>query len=89
MLHDRGQRHRERFGQLADGHAVVLVQPRQQGPTRGIGKRSKGAVELLIAIVNHVVKYKDALRPVKGASLLFFAALREGAKARQIPVNAR
>ena len=61
MLHDGGERHRERFRQLADGNAVLFVQPRQQGTPGRIGERREHAVErgVLggILILNHGVKY--------------------------------
>ena len=61
MLHDGGQRHLERFRQLADGNAVLFIQSRQQGPPCGIGERGEHAVErgVLggILILNHKVKY--------------------------------
>ena len=44
MLHDGGQRHRERLGQFADRQTIVVAQPRQQRPPGGVGKRSKGAI---------------------------------------------
>ena len=44
VLHDGRQRHRERLRQLADGKAVVVVQPGQQRTPRRVGKRSKSAV---------------------------------------------
>jgi hypothetical protein len=55
MLHDRGQRHRKWLRQLADRDAVSFAKPRQQRPPRRVRHRSKGAVQRLVAILNHVV----------------------------------
>jgi hypothetical protein len=55
MLHDRGQRHRKWPREFAYGHAVLFAKPCQQRATRGIGKRSKGAVQRFAAILNHMV----------------------------------
>jgi hypothetical protein len=55
MLHDRGQRHRKRLRQFADRNAVLFAEPRQQRPPRRIRQRRKGAVEGMIAILNHGV----------------------------------
>jgi hypothetical protein len=55
MLHDRRQRHRKWLRQLADRDAVPLAKPRQQRPTSGVRERGKGAVQHLLAILNHVV----------------------------------
>jgi hypothetical protein len=55
MLHDRGQRHRERLRQLADGNAGLPVKPGQQRAPRSIRKRGEGAVEGVIAMLNHMV----------------------------------
>ena len=45
MLHDRGQRHRERLRQFADRQAVAAAEPRQQRAPGRIGQRGKGAVQ--------------------------------------------
>jgi hypothetical protein len=55
VLHDRGQRHRERLRQLADGQAFAVAKPRQQRPPGRIGQRSKGAVQNFLLILNHTV----------------------------------
>jgi hypothetical protein len=55
MLHDRGQRHRERLRQLTDRKAFTIAEPRQQRAPGRIGKRGKGAVQNLLLILNHVV----------------------------------
>jgi hypothetical protein len=55
MLDDRGQRHHEWLGQLADRDAVSFAEPRQQRPPRRVRERGKGAVQRLLAILNHVV----------------------------------
>ena len=67
MLHDGGQRHRERLGQFADRQTIVVAQPRQQRPPGGVGKRSKGAIEGGITILNHIVKYSNCGRNVNGS----------------------
>jgi hypothetical protein len=55
MLHDRGQRHRKWLRQFTDRNAVSLAEPRQQRAAGRIRKRGKGAVQDLIAILNHMV----------------------------------
>jgi hypothetical protein len=65
MLHDRGQRHRERLRQLAHRNTVPAAEPRQQRPPRRIGERGKGAVEDLVSILNHVVWYNGNEAGVK------------------------
>jgi hypothetical protein len=55
MLHDRGQRHRKWLRQLADRDAVLLAKPGQQRPPRRVRERGKGAVQHLLAILNHMV----------------------------------
>jgi len=55
VLHDRGQRHRERLRQLADRKAFAIAEPRQQRAPGRIGKRGKGTVQNLLLILNHVV----------------------------------
>jgi len=55
MLHDRRQRHRKWLRQLADRDAVLLAKPRQQRPPRRVRERGKGAVQHLLAILNHMV----------------------------------
>jgi len=55
MLHDRRQRHRKWLRQLADRDAVPLAKPRQQRPPGRVRERGKGAVQHLLAILNHVV----------------------------------
>jgi hypothetical protein len=60
MLHDRRERHRERPGELADRNVLALIELRQQGAARRVGKRGKGAVERHLLILNHVVKCRDA-----------------------------
>jgi hypothetical protein len=46
MLHDRGQRHRERLRQFADGKAFTVAEPRQQRAPGRIGQRGKGAIQV-------------------------------------------
>jgi hypothetical protein len=55
MLHDRGQRHRKRLRQFAHRDAVALAEPRHQRPPGRVCQGCKGAVQGLIAILNHVV----------------------------------
>jgi hypothetical protein len=57
MLHHRRQRHRERCRNLGDGQLRLPRQAVDDGAPRRVGERSKGQIELGIAIVNHVVKY--------------------------------
>lgn len=66
MLHDRGQGHRERFRQFADGDAIASFQFGQQRAPRRIGDSGKDAVQLVGRIVNHMVKYKRKRGDVKG-----------------------
>jgi hypothetical protein len=65
VLHDRGQRHRERLRQLADGLIVPLRQLLENGAPRRVCQRRKRAIEPFVVNVNHVVKYRDMGRPVK------------------------
>ena len=69
MFHDRRQRYGERRRQRADGKIRLLGEPRQQGPTRRVGKRGKGAIERGGTKLNHVVKYKAAAIAVKQLQL--------------------
>jgi hypothetical protein len=55
MLHDRRQGHRKGLGQFAHRLAVAREELRQQRAPGGIGERGKGAVQRLIAILNHEV----------------------------------
>jgi hypothetical protein len=55
VLHDRRQRHRKWLRQLAHRDTVSFAKPRQQRPPRRIRERGKGAVQHLLAILNHVV----------------------------------
>ena len=55
VLHDGGQRHRERSSELAHRQLRLLVETRQQGTARRIGKGREGAIERGILIVNHSV----------------------------------
>jgi len=55
MLHDRGQRHRERLRQLADGKAFAIAEPRQQRAAGRVRQRGKGVVENFFLKLNHTV----------------------------------
>jgi hypothetical protein len=55
MLDDRGKRDRKRLRQLADREALAIAEPRQQRAPRRIGKRSEGAVQGFVLILNHTV----------------------------------
>lgn len=57
MFHYRRQRHGKRLGQVADRHAVVFLQARQQSPTGRVGQCGKNPVERLFLILYHIVKY--------------------------------
>ena len=62
MLHHRRQRDRERCGKLvtvSSGLARQAIDDRAPG---GIGERGEGQIELGVAIVNHMVKYRVARR---------------------------
>lgn len=61
MLHEAGQRHRVLLRQFADGVAA-LFQLRQHAPPCAIGQRGEHQIELLIIMLNHVVKYSPAAR---------------------------
>jgi hypothetical protein len=60
MFHDRRQRHVERLRQRAYGKARLVGKPRQQRSARRVGERGKGAVERLLRIPYHQVKYRNA-----------------------------
>lgn len=66
MLHDGGQRNRERLGDLADGDSILLGEPRQNGPAGRVGQSREGRVQCLMPIVNHMVMYMRPMRCVKG-----------------------
>lgn len=66
MFHDRGQRHWERLGNLAHGHPVLFGQPRQDRAAGRVGQGRERGIQFVMSIVNHVVKYIVAARPVKG-----------------------
>ncbi len=57
MLHDRRQRHLERFRESADRHAVFFIEPRQERAPGRVGERREHAVERgafgSILILNH------------------------------------
>jgi hypothetical protein len=55
VLHDRGQRHRERLRQLADRQAFAIAKPRQKRAPGRIGQRGEGAVQIAFLILNHTV----------------------------------
>ena len=41
------------------------AETRQQRAPRRVGQRGKSAIERLVAILNHIVKYKPAITTVK------------------------
>lgn len=53
MLHHRRQRDGEGARQVADRNTVLFDHAGEQGPTCGIRKGGKGAVEVGIFILNH------------------------------------
>jgi hypothetical protein len=55
MLHDRGQRHRERLRQIAHRNIVVPAEPRQQRAPGRVCQCCEGAVQRRILILNHMV----------------------------------
>jgi hypothetical protein len=57
MLHDGGQRNRERPRQIADRDALLLAEPSQQSASRRIRQGGEGAVESGFLRLNHMVKY--------------------------------
>ena len=59
MLHDGGERHRERPRELAYRNARAAIELREQRPPRRIGEGGKSAVERYVLILNHRVKYRD------------------------------
>jgi hypothetical protein len=67
MLHDRGQRHGKRFGELANRQAILRDEPRQHGAAGRVGQGRKSAVERVVLILNHDVKYKRKRAGVKPA----------------------
>lgn len=67
MLHDGGQRHRERPGKFTDRQAWLSGEPRHQRAPRRVGERGEGTVEAFGWKVNHVVYYSRARDHVKSA----------------------
>jgi hypothetical protein len=65
VLHHARQRDRERLREFGDG-ALAPGEPREQRAPRAVGKRREGAVERLLRILNHTVKYR--LPPVRLSS---------------------
>ena len=65
VLHDRGQRHRERLRELGHGLIVPPSQLLENGPPRRVCQRGKRTIEPFVLNVNHVVKYCDIGRRVK------------------------
>jgi hypothetical protein len=59
MLHDGGERHRERPREVAYRNARLGIELREQRTPRRIGESGKGAVERDVLILNHQVKYRD------------------------------
>jgi len=55
MLHDRGQRHRERLRQFAHRDVVFSAEPRQQRAPGRVRQRREGAVQHGFSILNHMV----------------------------------
>jgi hypothetical protein len=74
VLHDRGQRHRERLGQLCHRLAVLPRQLLEDGPPRRVCQRGKRTIELFVLNVNHVVKYCVVRRRCQGVRLKKFLA---------------
>ena len=68
VLHHGGQRHRERPRELADRHALLLLQACKEGPPRRVGERGKGPVERVGTKVNHLVKCLGVLLPAVNGS---------------------
>ena len=65
MFHDGWQRHGEWFRQFADGDVVASLQFRQQRAPRRIGDGGENTVQMIVRIVNHMVKYRDVADHVK------------------------
>ena len=57
VLHDGGEGHGERPGKLAYRNALACFKLRHQGASRGVGQRGESAVERIVEILNHTVKY--------------------------------
>lgn len=66
MLHDGGQRHVERFRQVADGDAFAPLQFSQQRPPCRVCDSGENAIQAVCRIVNHMVKYRSMRDRVKG-----------------------
>ena len=62
MLHDGGQRHRERPREIAHRDGVFGIEPRQQRAPRRVGEGREGAVEGGSLIVNHRVNNMGDVR---------------------------
>lgn len=61
MFHEAGQRHRVLLCQFADGVAA-LFQLRQHAAPCAVGQGGEHQIELLIIMLNHVVKYSLVAR---------------------------
>ena len=55
MLHDRGERHRQRLPELAD-RSRALAEPLKHEPATGVGERMEDAVQIR-HIVKHMLEY--------------------------------
>ena len=62
MLDHRRQRHLEASGNLRDRQFAVLCEPVEDGAPGRVSQRAKGAIELDIAKVNHMVMYHSVRR---------------------------
>lgn len=53
VLHDGGQRHRERLCEFAHRRAIPLAEMRDQRAPGGIGQGGESAIERVVLILNH------------------------------------
>jgi hypothetical protein len=65
VLHDSGQRHRERLRQRAHRKLVLLREAREQRTPCGVGKGREGAVQGVVFMLNHAVKHRKRAVEVK------------------------
>lgn len=65
MFHDRRQRNREWLRDLADRHPVLFGKTRENRAPGRVRQSREGRIQFVASIVNHTVKYMEAIRRVK------------------------
>jgi hypothetical protein len=68
VLHHCRKRHRKRLGELADRQSV-FAQSSEQGPTSRVSQGCKRAIQVRLAIVNHLVNYRIVRACVKPVNI--------------------